>query len=539
MATIQGNREASGIDTTIEETVEETVEETGEETGRKGRATLAAIAFYCLVLVLLFHDTIWTMVDTWMRSETFSHGFLVLPISLWLIWQQRARLAGIPAKPTLLPVLALGFAGLLWYLARMTDVLVVQQLALVTMILAGVWMMAGTRLVYAILFPLLFLYFAVPMGEGLIPPMMKFTAEFTVALVRLTGIPVYQEGLYFSLPSGNWSVVEACSGVRYLIASLTLGCLFAYLNYTSWLKRSAFILAAIIVPIIANGLRAYIIVMIGHLSDMELAQGVDHLIYGWIFFGVVIFILFAIGLRWRDHGKLRPDPGAGPGSAPVENNRRLSHALSLAVLAVVIWPLMSIATQHRSADIHAPLTAPAPAPGLETTSSAPWGWRPLEAGADRSVIQYYADDDTVFGLYLYQYTSQKPGAEVVRNLGSLLGPSLRDWIILESGDRRVSLENHDLTVNQHVLAVGHRRLLVWSWYRIGDRHTANAYLAKILEAIAKVTFGRTDSARVIMVTPIDDQYPHFDKAALALQEFARYQLPAVEKSLDRVVGESP
>ncbi len=279
--------------------------------------------------------------------------------------------------------------------------------------------------------------------------------------------------------------------------------------------------------------------MIGHLSDMELAQGVDHLIYGWIFFGVVIFILFAIGLRWRDHGETRPDPGVGLGFVTDENNRRLSHALSLAVLAVVIWPLMSIAMQHTNAEIHAPLAAPAPAPGLETISSDPWDWRPLEADADRSVIQYYADDDAVFGLYLHQYTSQKPGAEVVRNLGSLLGPSLRDWIIIESGDRRLSLENHDLTVNQHVLAWGNGRLLVWSWYRIGDRHTSNAYLAKILEAIAKVTFGRTDSARVIMATPINDQYPHFDKAALALQEFASRQLPAVERSLDRVVGESP
>mgnify|MGYP003700494023 CR=1 FL=1 len=514
-----------------------------EAGGRKGRATLAGIAFYCLVLVLLFHDTIGTMIGTWSRSETFSHGFLVLPISLWLIWRQRIRLAGITARPIFTPVVALGFAGLLWYLARMTDVLVVQQLALVTMVLAGIWMLAGTRVVYAILFPLLFLYFAVPMGEGLIPPMMKFTAEFTVALVRLTGIPVYQEGLYFSLPSGNWSVVEACSGVRYLIASLMLGCLFAYLNYTSWLKRSAFILASIIVPIIANGLRAYIIVMIGHLSGMELAAGVDHLIYGWIFFGLVIFILFAIGLRWRDHVEARPAPDANPNAAsdaaPGGNGRGIRHVLPLAIVVVVIWPVMIVAMAQQSTEIHAPLTAPDPAPGLRTSGPTLWGWRLLEARADRSVVQHYVGDDAVFGLYLYQYTSGKPGAEVVRGLGSLLGSSPRDWIIIESGDRRLSLKNEELTVNQHVLASGDTRLLVWSWYRIGDRHTANSYLAKIMEAIAKVTFGRTDSARIILATNIEDQYPHFDKAARALQEFAQRQLPAIENSLDRVVGESP
>jgi exosortase len=69
--------------------------------------------------------------------------------------------------------------------------------------------------------------------------------------------------------------VEACSGVRYLISSVTLGCLYAYLTYQSTKKRLLFIAVSIVVPIIANGLRAYMIVMIGHLSGMELATGGD------------------------------------------------------------------------------------------------------------------------------------------------------------------------------------------------------------------------------------------------------------------------
>ena len=90
------------------------------------------------------------------------------------------------------------------------------------------------------MFPLAFMLFAVPVGEFLVPPMMEFTADFTVAAIRLTGIPVFREGLFFTLPTGAWSVVEACSGVRYIIASLTLGCLYAYLSYVSYLKRSNF-----------------------------------------------------------------------------------------------------------------------------------------------------------------------------------------------------------------------------------------------------------------------------------------------------------
>ena len=106
--------------------------------------------------------------------------------------------------------------------------------------------------------------------------------------------------MYFALPSGNWSVVDACSGVRYLIASFTLGVLYAYITYTSSVRRIMFVVASVIVPIVANLIRAYLIVMLGHWSDMTIATGVDHLIYGWVFFGFVMFLLFWIGSMWRE-----------------------------------------------------------------------------------------------------------------------------------------------------------------------------------------------------------------------------------------------
>ena len=145
----------------------------------------------------------------------------------------------------------------------------------------------------------------------LLPRMMEWTADFTVLALRASGIPVYREGLQFIIPSGAWSVVEACSGIRYLIASVTAGCLFAYLSYQSMLKRAVFIGVAIVVPLVANWVRAYLIVMLGHLSGNTIATGVDHLIYGWLFFGLVIGVMFLIGARWVDPPAPAPSHGAG------------------------------------------------------------------------------------------------------------------------------------------------------------------------------------------------------------------------------------
>src|SRR5205807_10052913 len=105
------------------------------------------------------------------------------------------------------------------------QVQVVQQFAFIGMIVSLVVAIAGRHIARALAFPLGFLFMAVPVGEFLILPLMNWTADFTVTALRLTGIPVYREGTFFSIPSGNWSVVEACSGLRYLIASVTVGVL--------------------------------------------------------------------------------------------------------------------------------------------------------------------------------------------------------------------------------------------------------------------------------------------------------------------------
>ena len=185
-------------------------------------------------------------------------------------------------------------------MGELTAVNALTQFALVATLILAIISTLGISVSRQIAFPLAFLLLSVPVGDFMMPKLMEWTAWFTVLALRASGIPVYQEGLQFVIPSGNWSVVEACSGIRYIIASVTVGTLFAYLNYVTLRRRLIFIAISFIVPVFANWLRAYMIVMIGHLSGNKLAVGVDHLIYGWVFFGIVIMAMFAIGARWSE-----------------------------------------------------------------------------------------------------------------------------------------------------------------------------------------------------------------------------------------------
>ncbi|RZA31341.1 MAG: exosortase A, partial [Lysobacteraceae bacterium] len=296
------------------------------------RAGIVALAVALLAPILLFYGTALSMVNTWNSSETFAHGYVILPISLGLIWRQRAWFAQLPARPWWPGLVLMAGAGAAWLAGRMGDVGVVMQYAFVAMMPLAALTLLGPRLASKFTFPLLFLLFAVPFGEVFVGPLINYTADFTVWAVQATGIPVLRNGTRFELPTGSWSVVEACSGIRYLISSITLGCLYAYLTYRSPLRRTVFIGMAIVVPIIANWLRAYGIVMIGHTSGMELATGVDHLVYGWLFFGVIMFIMFWIGSYWREDEQ----PSASTAPVPASAGAGRAGVVTMAVATVVL-----------------------------------------------------------------------------------------------------------------------------------------------------------------------------------------------------------
>lgn len=263
---------------------------------------------------VLFYSSIESTFAIWYRSETFAHCFIILPICIYLIKLKWGKLNNAELKPSLLALLFVVGTLVIWLFGSMAQVLVIEQIATFAMLPLMIWCLLGNQIARILMFASFFWLFSVPAGEFLIPQLQELTADITVLAIELTGIPVYREGLYIYIPGGIFEVAVACSGIRYLIASFTLGTLFAYLNYTSIKKRAIFIAFSIVLPLIANGIRAYGIVMIAHLSDMKYATGVDHLIYGWLFFGVVILIMFTVGGRWADpipESEVAADP-SGP-----------------------------------------------------------------------------------------------------------------------------------------------------------------------------------------------------------------------------------
>ncbi|SFL83090.1 exosortase A [Nitrosomonas nitrosa] len=502
------------------------------------RSQLAPVFIVLLVISLIlgvYYEVTWSIVSIWMRSETYAHGFLIFPFSAYMIWKQRHRLDALRCQPSIGWVWVLGVIGLSWLLATLASVQIVEQYALIAMIPVTVCIIMGYRVAWAIAFPLTYLFFAVPVGDALIPPLIDFTADFTVAALQMTGVPVYREGTFFSIPSGNWSVVEACSGLRYLIASVTLGTLYAYLTYRSWVRRVLFIILSIIVPIIANGMRAYMIVMTGHLSDMQLAVGVDHLIYGWIFFGLVMILLFWIGSFWREDQEDQSETGNGKQAiTDHQTNGTVSLkqtllAASLVVITVSIWPAYAIYLESISQNDTSPEIDIADPLGKWRVNSEPFvNWAPTYVGEPHKFYYHFEGADQAVGVYITYYRNQNQGSELINSGNVLVSDKYSGWRHLRSTKRNISLGSEALLVTQHQLTAHTNNLLAWRWYWLGNEQTANPYLAKAILAINKL-LGEGDDGAEIIVTAIYDDRP--EEAEVVLQGFIDDMFPAIASGL--------
>ena len=305
-------------------------------------------------LIGLFHVEAMNAVRTWIDSTAYNHCFLVVPIVIWLIWDRRFSLHGLAAAP--LPVAALLIPPLaaVWLAAERLGIMEGRQLVALTMVEVLFLATLGWRLWRALMGPLLYLYFLVPFGEFLTPKLQDVTTWFTRHGLNLLGIPAYIDGYIIEIPEGTFFVAEACAGLRFLIASIAFGALYALMMYRSPFRRLAFILLSIAVPIVANGIRAMGIVVLGHILGSAEAGAADHIIYGWVFFSFVILLLILAGLPFREDSE--PDPVNLSPMAPAQGGSLMGLAAAAGVvLLAAAGPLSVFALGQASASMP-PLT---------------------------------------------------------------------------------------------------------------------------------------------------------------------------------------
>ncbi len=505
---------------------------------------LIPLAGFLLLWIAIFWRTLNSMFEMWLISDSYTHAFLILPISIFLIWQKRHYFFVLEKQSNYLFILIIALLVFGWVLGDMVNVNFVKQFMIVLMIPAAVAALYGWKVFKTYLFPLLYLLFMVPFGDFLIPKLQDITAYLSVLGLKITGIPVYWEALYISIPSGDFEVAVACSGIRYLIASLALGTLYAYLTYQKTYKRLIFMGFAIVVPIIANGIRAYGIMIIAHLSDMKYATGVDHLIYGWLFFGVIIFLMFFLGYKWADDVVDTQHEDSASVSVSAEDNRsnvslanehsentakQLNSEYKIVVLITLVLlmaPLSNYWFSTQTGDLNKTIELTQLMSSEKQINNVRSNWKPVFHGNDIEIHHSFQINDKVVDFYLAYYRYPSKNKELVNSTNTLF--DLNKFKLLHNSTRKINIQGSDIVLDEYQLSRGQNNRIIWGWYYVFKQSLNKEINIKLLQAVGKLSAMSVDGSYIAIST----QYDTIEDARAELLNFLSNHWMDIKKELN-------
>ena len=469
------------------------------------RSAFAVFAIACLVFAFVFQREITGAVQVWIDSTAYNHCFLILPLVGFLLWERRAVIASVSPRPTLWPLLLMPLLSAAWLLAAVLDTQEARQFMMMAMFQVVILTVLGLRLYRLLLAPLLFLFFLVPSGAFLVPSLQTITADIVVAGLHVLNIPFFSDGYMIEIPEGPFEIAEACAGLRFLIATIVFGCFFSVVMYRSLWRRSLFILMSIFVPILANGLRALGIIVLAHLEGSASAVAADHVLYGWLFFTLVIMILIGIGMALVRPSDRTPAPSVVTRDLPSEPPAwRFAATVAAAVLLAAAGPAYAVRLDNLfPAGLLPQADGPSVAPPWHTLSDVPPEWHPLMRGADREFLDSFeAPGSGVILRFVGLYRLRAIG-NLLTNTGNRLVDDV-EWRIVEQSQTEVTWGSEKARVTRAEIVRGRQRRLIWSFFVVDGRIAAGLIETKLLQARAVLLRRASLAALVAVSASMDD-----------------------------------
>ncbi len=465
------------------------------------------------------------------NAEGSAHTTFVLAAFLVLLWGARTDISTLPIRPFLPGILGLLLAGLVWLTGELIFARVLTHIGIVVMIPMTILTILGYRWLAALSFPLAFLLLAVPVGGSIVPLLVDWTATFAVAGLQASGIPVHREGAYLIVPSGAWSVADSCSGLAYLRTVAMLSILYGWSMYRSLSKRLTFIAGGILIGIMGNWLRAYLTILIAHLSDNRFLRD-DHSTFGWMLFAILLFSYCAIGYRYRDGEQSSKAVKSGhlKLGEQLKTSSQSPHLVLVvlaAVSAIAVWPVL-----HRTFQIAT--TAPveitdiAPANGWSSSSTPSVSWTPTLTNPTRQRVQSFEKDGRRVDVFIGVFQNQSWTSKLVTVVNGIAPGDDPRWSLAVRGTANTEFANQSLDVETGVVLGSSVRILAWRWYWIRGTATANDIRAKVAQLLTRLRAQNDTSAWVSIY--VDATASPAESVAL-LHKFMREMSPSVQKSL--------
>ena len=492
---------------------------------------LVWLAAVWLGLILVFRADWLAMGDQWWNSSTYNHVLLVPVILVWLVWLRVGQLARLRPRAWWPGALLFAAACFLWLLGDFSGLSLARQAGAVAMLVASAIALLGPRLAYGLAFPLAYMIFLVPFGDELVPPLQMITAFITVRLVELSGIPALIEGVFIHTPAGLFEVAEACSGVKFLIAMVAFGVLTANVCFVSWPRRFGFVALSIVMPILANGVRAWGTVFMAQYVGAERASGFDHIIYGWVFFALVIALVIALAWRHfdRDIDDEMIDAAALSADQRIDRLERFASPWWRVAALLAGIGALALGWAQAAGSLRASLPAQVHLPQVngwqrvDYTPAVPW--LPRAGGAEHRLIGRYRDaSGLTVDVFYALYSGQGEGREA-GGFGEGALPEGGQWSW--SGPASPVAGGHA----ERLLSGKETPRLAVTWYRTGTMTSGSNLHLKLANMADRLLLRARPTAMLI----VSSEAPDAADADRAVGDFLRAAGP-VPAWMDRMAA---
>ena len=250
-----------------------------------------------LLFLLAYAPLYPKLVETWLDDSNNSHGLLIPVVSLFLLWELRARIKAVEARPSLVGLGLLAGSLIAYFVCYVGGLAFPARIMMITTLAGLILFNAGWAVFRVVWFPVVYLFFMVPVPDTLQNlvafPLQLFVSDASARLIDLYGIPVYAEGNLLFFAQYSFEVTEACSGIRSLISFLAIGALLAFLERGSWLTSAVLVLSTVPLALFVNLLRVTGTGVMANYFGTKVAEGFAHDFSGFVVFGAGIVLMLA------------------------------------------------------------------------------------------------------------------------------------------------------------------------------------------------------------------------------------------------------
>lgn len=495
---------------------------------------------YGVVLFFIYQEALtWLVVKDWAR-EDYSSSALIPLVVAYLIWEKRRQLAESASSPSWrggVPLL-LGIA--FFWLGELSGEFFTLYLSFWLVVVGLCWLHLGWDKLKIISSPLFFSLTMFPLpnflNNQLSLKLKLLSSQLGVAMIQLSGMSAFREGNVIDVGFTRLQVVDACSGIRYMMPLVAMAILLAYYYKARLWKRVLVVLSALPVSVVTNGFRIASVGVLYPFFGQKAAEGFFHDFSGWFIF------MFSLGLLLAEIWLLKrilPEPTSAKKETPTAQRKLPASPLPVRQFVTALIILSATLAAAKGIDfkektpISRPLTRFPAVIGEWSGVATPMEqiYRDALSFSDYTIINYRNPGGDEINFYTAYYSSQTKGGSIHSPATCLPGSG---WNFEESGVVSVPLDGaaggRTLQVSRAFMEKGGQRDLTYYWFPQRGRILTNAYQLKLYAFWDALMHRRTDGALVRVITPVR-AHEQLADAESRMQSFVKQLEPVLEQYL--------